>query len=195
MNFNFYFCVNPRGSKGGLVLLWNINANISILSYSHGHIDVLVNTSPNPFYFTGFYGNPIQYKRTQSWNLLKRIAETHNSKDLGWIVGGDFNEILFEHEKAGGKLRALHLINEFRNTLNDLSLSTVQSNGPWYTWDNKRYNGNRVMERLDRFLINDAWRSKYSGLKAANLDFFGKYLRSKNSTVMDAPLTSNPSYN
>lgn len=52
LNFDCHFCVKPIGTKGGLLMLWNLNANLSILSYSSSHIDVLINFSPHPFYFS-----------------------------------------------------------------------------------------------------------------------------------------------
>lgn len=58
LRFSNLFCVDPKGCKGGLLLLWNENLDISVLSYSSGHIDCLINCSPVPFYFTGFYDNP-----------------------------------------------------------------------------------------------------------------------------------------
>lgn len=34
-----------------------------------------------------------------SWRLLDKIASTHTNSNLGWLVDGYFNEILFDHEK------------------------------------------------------------------------------------------------
>lgn len=52
LNFNFCFNVNPRGSKGGLILFWNDSIKISILSYSFGHIDCIMDFNNLRFYFT-----------------------------------------------------------------------------------------------------------------------------------------------
>lgn len=58
LKFKNWFCVDVVGQKGGPLLLWNENISITILSYSKGHIDCCVSTSPTLFYFTGFYSNP-----------------------------------------------------------------------------------------------------------------------------------------
>lgn len=112
--------------------------NISILSYSSGHIDCLINDHSNPFYFTGVYGNPKKYIRHVLWSLLNRIASNHTNNRFGWLIGRDFNEVLFNHEKKGGKPRAMSLINNFREALLSNSLTSLNSLGPKFTWDNKR---------------------------------------------------------
>lgn len=133
LNFDCCFYVSPVGSKGGLALFWNANANVNILSYSCGHIDSLVAYYPTPFYFTGFYGNPEHNLRYLSWQLLHKISGSHSNSKLGWFVGGDFNEILYDFDKVGGKPRAFPLINNFCNTLAELELSSLRAMGPHHT--------------------------------------------------------------
>lgn len=55
VNFKNCFCVNPIGRKGGLLLCWNESINVSILSYSPGHIDCVIENNPESFYFTDFF--------------------------------------------------------------------------------------------------------------------------------------------
>lgn len=69
LNFDNCFCVNPYGKKGGLILFWNANMNVTVLSYSQGHVDCLVSCNPSPYYFTDFYGNPNTNTSNISWNL------------------------------------------------------------------------------------------------------------------------------
>lgn len=109
--FQNYLCVEPCNKKGGLLLLWNENANVSILTYYQGHIDCLISHTPFPFYFTGFYGNPNHNLRFNSWLLLNKIAKTHSNRYFGWLVGGDFNETLYDEDKRGGLPRNLNLCN------------------------------------------------------------------------------------
>lgn len=101
LKFSNCFCVNPVRCKGGLLLFWNCNINLSILSYSNGHIDSLIDDHPSPFYFKGFYGNPAHNLWCMSWNLLHKVTFIHSKPSLGWLVGGDFNEILFDSKKKG----------------------------------------------------------------------------------------------
>ena len=79
LGFRNGFGVDRVGIGGGLILLWKEELEVSLQSYSVGHIDVLVKLSnghiPNSFFFIGFYGNPITNRRKESWTLLRRIVK------------------------------------------------------------------------------------------------------------------------
>lgn len=81
-------------------MLWKVELKVSLQNYSKGHIDVLINTGivESPCLATGFYRNPNTGSKKDSWLLLKRISHGRN---LPWLCGRDFNEILFSHEKKG----------------------------------------------------------------------------------------------
>lgn len=106
------------------------------------------------FYFTGFYGNPKHNLRYLSWDLLNRIASSHSNSNAGWLVGRDFNEILYDKEKKGGIPRAISLMNNFRNALTENFLSSLEADGPKFTWENKRKIPHLIQERLDQFVAN-----------------------------------------
>lgn len=46
---------------------------------------------------TGFYGEPKWEDRSLTWNYNLYLQAS-----LPWVVIGDFNEILYSHEKEGG---------------------------------------------------------------------------------------------
>lgn len=133
--FKGIFSVDCAGRKGGLVLLWNDPYDIKISSYSCGHIDCTVTHEQNVWRFTGFYGNPNSSSRTFSWKLLKSIPGLQH---LPWLVGGDFNEILYESEKVGGSLRSLSQMSAFRDVINSCTLSDLNFTGEQFTWCNRR---------------------------------------------------------
>ena len=64
--------------------------------------------------FTGFYGWPETQNRHLSWQLLKTLA---SQPTLPWMCMGDFNEILFAHEKKGGNERADWQMTNFREAV------------------------------------------------------------------------------
>lgn len=82
-----------------------------------------------------------------------------NSKP--WICIGDFNEILDNSEKDGGKdggnQRPASLMNDFRDALFDTGLQDIGVHGDWYTWV-RRWSD--VRERLDCSVCSLAWMSR-----------------------------------
>ncbi|KAK2655325.1 hypothetical protein Ddye_008377 [Dipteronia dyeriana] len=82
------------------MLLWKDNLDVTILSFSTGHIDAQIQSEDGFLWrFTGFYGNPKRCQRGNSWGLLKLLRMVDN---LPWMVGRDVNELLSVNEKGGG---------------------------------------------------------------------------------------------
>lgn len=139
--------------EGGLALLWNKSLSVDLQSYSQNHIDVEVfcPVAKVRWRFTGFYGFPEQSRRYQSWDLLRSL---NHHRDLPWIVGGDFNEILENSEKEGGNLKLPYHLEAFRVALDDCSLSDIGWVGDPFTWSNRRENPHTVRCRRDRVCAN-----------------------------------------
>lgn len=75
---------------------------------------------------------------------------------LPWLVGGDFNQILFDVEK-GGAIQSQRKMNEFREALNDCELQDIGYTGDVFTWWNKQAAHNSVFERLDKRVASLEW--------------------------------------
>lgn len=69
----------------------------------------------------------------------------------------DFNEILDDSEKQGGKRKARVGMDDFRKTLDDMTLVNVKSDRGWLTWTNNLRGCGLVKERLDRFVASLGW--------------------------------------
>ncbi|KAK8292764.1 hypothetical protein V6Z11_D06G140800 [Gossypium hirsutum] len=145
--------VSSEGKSGGMALLWRDGVGVTIQNYSKYHIDSLVCMEDGEkFRFTGFYGQTESSLRHQAWDMLRRVKSTVNE---GWIVGGDFNAILNDAEKEGGRRKPRALVDEFKNILEELSLTDVRTCNGWFTWTNNREGNRLIKERLDRFVISD----------------------------------------
>lgn len=64
---------------------------------------------------TGIYGEPKTELRENTWKLLRTL---HGHVNLPWLCVGDFNEILYTHEKQDGNFRPQRYMDNFRNVLN-----------------------------------------------------------------------------
>lgn len=167
------FVVDSKHRRGGLILMWREPFSVNIQSYSDGHIDCIVSNNDSPWRFTGFYGNSVVNLRRQSWQLLQRLANIHELNMLPWLVGGDFNEILYESEKVGGLSRPTSQMTAFADVLTSCGLYDIHAKGDPYTWCNKRQGVDNILARLDRFICNYQWHSRFSFAEAENLAYFG----------------------
>jgi hypothetical protein len=104
------------------------------------HIDVdVVGESGNKWRFTGIYGESKAGLKDKTWRLICTLS---SQLDLPWLCMGDFNEVLFSHEKEGGPARAPGCMDAFRHALEDANLSDLGFVGDAFTWWNNWHNAN-----------------------------------------------------
>lgn len=96
--FNYYGCfpVSSSGAKGVICLFWKENVQVKIRSFSFAHMDAMVSWEGVTWRFMGIYGQPVSQERRFTWDLIRRLDD---SSGMAWVIGGDFNEILWDHEK------------------------------------------------------------------------------------------------
>ncbi|OMO67876.1 reverse transcriptase [Corchorus capsularis] len=75
---------------------------------------------------------------------------------LSWVCGGDFNEITNLDENLGGAARPQWQMDNFNQAIGDCELHSIPVKGPRLTWS-KYMDGERIFERLDRFLVTEDW--------------------------------------
>jgi hypothetical protein len=71
------------------------------------------------------------------------------NNDLPWVMMGEFNEILYLHEKEGGNPRSQQYMSAFREALLDCKLEDLGFIGDNFTWHR-----GRIREHLDRAVAN-----------------------------------------
>ncbi|PPS07048.1 hypothetical protein GOBAR_AA13599 [Gossypium barbadense] len=142
--------VNSEGRSGGLALMWRDGTNVSIQSYSKHHIDSMVNLENNrKMRVTGFYGHANPNLPSSSWDILRRLGDLVRED---WVVGGDFNAILNDAEKEGGRRGVRAHMNDFKEVMDELALVDIKFDSGWFTWVNNRSGNGLIKERIDRFL-------------------------------------------
>ncbi|KAL5835447.1 hypothetical protein ACOSQ4_014944 [Xanthoceras sorbifolium] len=171
LSFQCCFSVDRSGLGGGLMLLWRDSVDVSVQSFTKGHIDSFVRgTDGSHWRFTGFYGDPNAACRSHSWSLLHRLAGLSN---LPWLIGGDFNEILKWEEKSGGLFRSQRAVSLFRGAVDDCNLVDVGFRGHDFTWSNRQLEPNLIQVRLDRYLCSMRWRALFPHAVNVHLDWGG----------------------
>lgn len=97
-------------------MLWKEEIDLEIVNFFHSHINSKIRTEGggNYWFVTRFYGHPETSKRCFSWNFLDRINPSSN---VGWCILGNFNEIVTQDEKSGGRPRPNKQMEDFRLAL------------------------------------------------------------------------------
>lgn len=73
-----------------------------------------------------------------------------------WLLAGDFNEILGNHEKIRGRTRAEAFFQDFRTLIRNHDLTDLNSIGNRFSWVGQR-GTHQVQCCLDRTMANTAW--------------------------------------
>lgn len=161
LGFSGGLAVDRVGLGGGLALFWKDEWDVTLQSFSSGHIDVRIKgwMEAADIYFTGFYGHPMAAKRKYSWQLLQRIG---NERRAPWVCMGDFNEVLLQSDVLGGAERPTSLLRQFRDVLNDVQLLEFPSERSFFTWRRGNQNSSTTWERLDRGFCNSSFYDLYN---------------------------------
>ncbi|KAL0910884.1 hypothetical protein M5K25_018981 [Dendrobium thyrsiflorum] len=154
MGDNWDFFIYPsNGLSGGILTCWRYDlVTFSVVQASSqvvvGELDCGVD---GVWLIATVYGDTDCYNKEKLWKCL----EDPSFSKLPFIVGGDFNCILSQDEKKGGKKfafkkGALDMLAFMRN----FDFHEVQATGPKFTWCNNKKGLARILEKLDRCIIN-----------------------------------------
>lgn len=149
------------GRSSGIVLLWHDNVVVVTnvrQSSQELHAIVKVSHHTTPWLLSVIYANTNYNYRNWLWDELGNISTQFNGP---WFACGDFNEILTQEEKWGGRPINITRTNRFHVCINQCGLIDLGFKGPKYTWSNMRRNNRLIMQRLDRGLANRSWITSY----------------------------------
>ena len=158
LGFINHVIVPPIGIGGGLVIFFKQHVQLSVISQSPNLIDCNVICNENQFYFSFVYGHPNPAFRHYTWEKLSRIGITRRSHS--WFALGDFNEILNNNEKIGGRVRPEASFQNFRGMMRTCGFEDLQSVGDRFSWAGQR--GNHLVQCcLDRTMANNSWYEQF----------------------------------
>ncbi|XP_074318307.1 uncharacterized protein LOC141655110 [Silene latifolia] len=161
---------DSMGRSAGVAVLWKEGVEVEVISVSAHHIGVSVKGlfGIDEWRLSGFYGWVRHEDKWRSWQLLRELQPMSN---LPWVVIGDFNEILFEHEKSGGTIREYPVMDAFREAIDECGLMDIGYWGNPFTWWNRRGDSEAIYERLDRALATPSFINHCPTIKLNHLDF------------------------
>ncbi|XP_020686436.2 uncharacterized protein LOC110102440 [Dendrobium catenatum] len=148
-----YSFVPSAGLSGGILALWRSSlANFNMIESSSqfivGDLDIL---NKGKWRVATIYGSKDVYNRRFLWNGL----EKHITNDWPLVIGGDFNCLLAKEDKIGGRKFNFSLgPREMKYFMTSNDRHELNFIGPRMTWSNNKKGYDRIMERLDRILVN-----------------------------------------
>jgi hypothetical protein len=92
-------CIGKSGG-GGIALFWRNGVDVIIHTMSKYFINVMITSDEASWQLSRLYGEPNLDKKDITWRALHVL----NSRPVPWLCMGDFNEVLFQYEKQGGRL-------------------------------------------------------------------------------------------
>ncbi|XP_075091723.1 uncharacterized protein LOC142171904 [Nicotiana tabacum] len=138
LHFSDQFQSPTNGQSGDIVVMWkdDLIKLEEISTAPQGvHVMVKVHSPPNFFFLSAIYASNTLSDGIKLWDHLVDIAFVFKG---GWLVGGDFNEVLKSKDKFGGNSISAIRANHFWNRINKCNLFDLGFKGSKYTWSNKR---------------------------------------------------------
>ncbi|XP_057811629.1 uncharacterized protein LOC131025859 [Salvia miltiorrhiza] len=102
--------------------------------------------------FTGFYGHPKVQRRSDFWELMRRLS-CCGIEELPWIMEGDFNEVRCQADCCQRSRRPWSQIESYNRALKYCGLKPLPCDLK-FTWHNQRKGEDVRWLRLDRFVGN-----------------------------------------
>lgn len=161
--------VEAQGFSGGIWMFWD-PAMVGVTSYGfHSqHLSVEIRKNgDDPWLFSAVYASPDSILRKDLWRELENIKAQYNGP---WLIAGDFNETMCMNERNGtGSSEIVKRCVDFSNWVNNNNLIDLGCSGPAHTWFKGKSAETFKSARLDRGLVNDDWRLRFSEGAVRNL--------------------------
>jgi hypothetical protein len=176
----------PSGTKGGLLLAWRHGVDLECFLTDVNKISAWCYSDPpnSPWILSCIYGPPYRKYDGCFWDSLSAMGDNYSAP---WLCIGDFNKILDQSEKIGGRPFACSSCDPFREFINHHGLIDLGFTGNPFTWSNNRNGDRLIKERLDRGFASPDWINLFPSYSIRHLP---SYSSDHNPIILD---TATPS--
>jgi len=156
LGFTLLVQAPPSQSRGGLLLAWKFDVNLTSFFVSHDIICVWCHSNmPDVKWMISFvYGPPFQKTTSDFWY---KLADCGIDIGIPWLCIGDFNAITSSIDKFGGCPIHSSFNNCFSHFLNAMGMIDLGFSSNPYTWSNHRQGLGLIKEHLDRGIASLEW--------------------------------------
>ncbi|VVB02043.1 unnamed protein product [Arabis nemorensis] len=140
----------------------NFIANESVVTYHKSDrmivCGVFVPQLQHYFTVSFIYAFNCHIKCRLLWQELADLRDSSPTSSRPWILVGDFNQILSQHEHSSipQTLAPTNGMQEMRSCFEYLDIQDISARGALYTWKNNCHE-NPTLRKLDKVMINEAW--------------------------------------
>lgn len=169
LKFEEMVVVEAMEKSGGMTLIWNNNIRmLEVLSSAFTIEAHVVDPETNwDWWFIGIYTSSDAQVRRNQWKVIKQRRILWGDK---WLLAGDFNDIISNDEKWGGRIRDDSSFKDFKGFLEENELTDLGFNGKPWTWCNNWMNEGEIKQRLERALANNLWSQSYDRAKVVHVE-------------------------
>ena len=148
--------VVATGISGGLVLSWRPSSDLECFVLNKNNISAWFYFDPPtfPWILSCVYGPPNRSDRGAFWDSFASIGECF---EASWLCIGDFNSILVQSKKQGGRPIASSSHCPFKRFIDHFGMTDLGFAGNPFTWSDNRLGLENIKERLDRGLVSPSW--------------------------------------
>lgn len=129
------------------------------------HCQICIVETKACFFASFVYGSNLERERDALWGDMG----SHMPIGVPWIVLGDFNVARRTLDSYGSSSSISPAMVEFEDCLQRCGLDDLRFSGLFYTWCNKRSDGDCISKKLDRVLVNDVWLTDFPNSEAVFL--------------------------
>ncbi|XP_071939954.1 uncharacterized protein [Coffea arabica] len=169
IRFEKGYVVNSIGKAGGMALYWNNAVTIDHLSHTDWYILACITDKEvnSQWWLMCVHASTDSNIRKEQW---KHIAEWKKGWGEEWVMVGDFNDLLSNGEKWGGRVRAESSFKDFYSFIRDNELLDIGYKGLPRTWSNYWEGEGEVKERLDRGLCSAGWLQRFDRVVCTHIE-------------------------
>ncbi|KAF9602149.1 hypothetical protein IFM89_025316 [Coptis chinensis] len=159
LGFSSNFIHNNIPSKRGNIWVFlkeGINATIVDISCQQISIKI------EKFTISMVHASSYYVQRRVLWDELSHFGLSVEA----WMIIRDFNIVTRNAERKGGRLPCQIAVLDFNDFINSNCLVDSTTLGHRYSWSNRRCGNKRMIQKIDRALVNHHWLNAASNWKS-----------------------------